>query len=263
MLAQMFLLDPHTVETRVHHPSSPAYCTRSKPELRRGLFGSPPCTIISSAMAQNGEDQLDRQLRESSEPPQLSTSDTQPLSLSQAFGGRSLLREILETVLLALITFLILNALTGRFQVRGSSMEPTLHDGQYLVVSKLSYWLNSPRRGDIMVFHPPNGLSDDYIKRIVGLPGEQIRIRDGEVLVDGVPLDEPYVAQRGAYSGAWALGGDEYFVLGDNRGNSSDSHTWGTLPRENIIGKAWLCYWPPETWGVLEHHAFPEPTQRR
>jgi len=198
-----------------------------------------------------------------SQPVTLDTSDTQPLSLSQAFGGKSVLREILETAILTLIVFLVLNTLTGRFQVRGSSMEPSLHDGQYLVISKLAYWLKPPERGDIMVFHPPNGISDDYIKRIVGLPGEQIRIQGGEVLVDGVPLEEPYVASQGGYSGSWKLGNDQYFVLGDNRGNSSDSHMWGTLPEDNIIGKAWLCYWPPEAWSVVRHHAFPKPARPR
>jgi len=214
-------------------------------------------------MPQIDKDMFEDPQSEVSQSQPLSSSDTQPLPLSRALGGKSVLREILETALLALLIFLVLNTLTGRFQVRGSSMEPTLHDGQYLVVSKLAYWLAAPKRGEIMVFHPPNGLSDDYIKRIVGLPGEQIRIQDGDVLVDGVSLEEPYVANPGAYSGSWRLEDSEYFVLGDNRGNSSDSHMWGTLPRENIIGKAWLCYWPPETWGLVDHHVFPEPARRR
>ena len=226
------------------------------------MFGSLTYTIMSTVMSDIKNKSLKSLHLESQQSQTLDSSDTQPLSLSRAFGGRSVLREILETALLTLILFLVLNTLTGRFQVRGSSMEPTLRDGQYLVVSKLAYWLQSPERGQVMVFSPPNGLSDDYIKRIVGLPGEQIRIRNGEVLVDGVPLPEPYVASQGAYSGSWKLGSDEYFVLGDNRGNSSDSHMWGTLPRENIIGKAWLCYWPPEAWGFVDHHAFPEPARR-
>ena len=97
--------------------------------------------------------------------------DGERVSLARAFGGRSLLREALETILLTLIIFLALNTATGRFQVRGSSMEPTLQDGQFLVISKLAYWVHPPERGDIIVFHPPNHLSDDYIKRVVGLPG--------------------------------------------------------------------------------------------
>jgi len=226
-------------------------------------LGSLLYTIIPNTMSETREDWLEDPRQEASQAPPLDTSDTQPLSLAREFGGKSLLREIVETAVLALVVFLVLNTLTGRFQVRGSSMEPTLHDGQYLVISKLTYWLQAPERGDVMVFHPPNGLTDDYIKRIIGLPGEQIKIQDGEVLVDGVSLDEPYIAKRGAYSGSWKLGTNEYFVLGDNRGNSSDSHMWGTLPRENIIGKAWLCYWPPEAWGIVDHHGFPEPARRR
>ena len=190
------------------------------------------------------------------------TADAEPPSLAREFGGPSLLREILETALLTLVVFLVLNTLTGRFQVRGQSMQPTLHNGQYLVVSKLAYWLRPPKRGDIVVFHPPNGSSDDYIKRIIGLPGERMRIRDGAVLVDGAPIEETYVNSQGAYSGSWELGPDEYFVLGDNRANSSDSHMWGTLPEDNIIGKAWLCYWPPEAWGLVDHHEFPKPARR-
>jgi signal peptidase I len=160
----------------------------------------------------------------------LQSPDSERASLAQAFGGRSLLREILETVLLTLFIFLILNTATGRFQVRGSSMEPALHDGQYLIISKLIYWVRPPERGDIIVFHPPNSPSEDYIKRIVGLPGEKIEIREGALWVDGVPLEETYVLNPGFYSGTWTLEEGEHFVLGDNRSNSSDSHSWGVLP---------------------------------
>ena len=190
------------------------------------------------------------------------SSDSERLSLSRAFGGRSFLREVLETLLLAGIIFLVLNTTTGRFQVRGSSMEPTLQDGQYMVVSKVVYWIHTPERGDVIVFHPPNDPSEDYIKRIIGLPGEQVRIENGTVLADGVLLEEPYIASPGAYSGAWDLGEGEYFVLGDNRRNSSDSHAWGVFPEENIVGKAWLCYWPPEKWGLVEHYAFSQPVEQ-
>ncbi len=181
----------------------------------------------------------------------------QEVSLSRAFGGRSFLRDIVETLLLTLIIFLIVNTLTGRFQVRGTSMEPTLHSGQYIIVSKLSYRLSDPQRGDIIVFRPPNAPREDYIKRIIGLPGEHVEIRDGAVWINGYRLEEPYIASPAPYTGSWDLGPDEYFVLGDNRGGSSDSHSWGPLPRENIIGKAWLCYWPPQYWGPLPHYRFP------
>ena len=195
---------------------------------------------------------------EETQPMHTRPADDEEVSLARAFGGRSLLREIMETVILTVILFLILNTTTGRFQVRGSSMEPTLHDGQYLVISKLTYWIHPPERGDIIVFHPPHDPDEDYIKRIVGLPGERIEIREETVWVSGTPLDESYIADNAHYSNTWELGENEYFVLGDNRGNSNDSHNWGTLPPENIVGKAWLCYWPPEAWGLVGHHAFPE-----
>jgi signal peptidase I len=204
------------------------------------------------------EETLEELQPEETQPEPAPPSDDQPVSLARAFGGRSVLREIAETVLLTLIIFLSLNATTGRFQVRGSSMMPTLHDGQYLVISKLIYWIHPPERGDIIVFRPPNSLDEDYIKRIVGLPGEQIEIQGGELWVDGISFEEPYIPNLGHYSGSWNLEEGEYFVLGDNRGNSSDSHSWGTLPRENIVGKAWLCYWPPEEWGLMAHHVFSE-----
>ena len=209
---------------------------------------------------QPGEAQIER--FPSATPEHRRPSDSERVSLARAFGGRSLLRETLETILLTLIIFLVLNTATGRFQVRGSSMEPTLHDGQYLVISKLAYWVHPSERGDIIVFHPPNNPADDYIKRIVGLPGEQVEIRDGAVWVDGVLLDESYITNPGFYSGAWSLGDGECFVLGDNRSNSSDSHNWGVLPQENIVGKAWLCYWPPEEWSLVAHYTFPEPADQ-
>lgn len=187
------------------------------------------------------------------------TGDEERVSLADTFGERSFFREIVETILLTVIIFLTLNATTGRFQVRGSSMEPTLHDGQYLIISKVTYWISPPKRGDVIVFHPPGSLKDDYIKRIIGLPGELIEIRNGALFVEGAQLDEFYITNPGFYSGTWQLEEDEYFVLGDNRRNSSDSHNWGTLPQDNIVGKAWLSYWPPDEWGLVTHYSFSLP----
>lgn len=202
----------------------------------------------------------DPQRTEVSERTPGEEQETKPPSLSRAFGGQSILRDIVETLLLTLVIFLVVNTLTGRYQVRGSSMEPSLHSGQYLIVSKVHYMLGQPQRGDIVVFEPPNGSYEDYIKRIVGLPGETVEAREGAIWIDGYRLEEPYTS-RIPYSGTWELGDDEYFVLGDNRPNSSDSHTWGTLPRENIVGKAWVCYWPPQYWGGVPHHRFDLPSQ--
>jgi len=194
--------------------------------------------------------------------PRQEPSEAQEVSLGRAFGGRSALRDLFEVVILSLVIFLVVNALTGRFQVLGSSMQPTLHNGQYVIVSKLVYHFRDPQRGDVVVFEPPNGASDDYIKRIIGLPGEHVEIHSGAVWIDGYRLEEPYISSPMGYSGSWDLGADEYFVLGDNRANSSDSHAWGPLRRDLLVGKAWLCYWPPQYWGLIRHYRFPPLTEQ-
>ncbi|MGC9396690.1 MAG: signal peptidase I [Anaerolineae bacterium] len=168
-------------------------------------------------------------------------------------------RDLLETLALAVIIFLVVNTFTGRYEVQSISMQPTLHEGQYLIVSKLAYWFHGPERGDIIVLDPPNGRSEiPYIKRVIGLPGEKVEVRDGRVWVNGIALNEPYISGPPTYVESRILGADEYLVLGDNRNNSSDSHIWGVLPRENIIGKSIFRYWPPEKWGVIPHYTFPE-----
>ena len=144
---------------------------------------------------------------------ELEPTERPQVSMGQAFGGQSPLRDLFETIVLTLIIFFVINALTGRFQVRGSSMEPTLHNDQYVVVSKLAYHLGNPQRGDIVVFVSPNGSGDDYIKRIIGLPGERVEARAGSIWIDGYRLDEPYTSGRVPYNGEWRLGEDEYFPL--------------------------------------------------
>jgi len=186
-------------------------------------------------------------------------ADQTPPPLGQSFGIRSWLQEFLETLLLALVIFFVINTITGRYQVHGQSMDPNLHDGQYLIASKITYWLHPPERGDIVVLHPPEGQgSVPYIKRVIGLPGDRVQIYDGRVWVNGVALHEPYINDPPAYVGEWTVAPNEYFVLGDNRNNSSDSHAWGLLPREQVIGKAIFCYWPPKYWGPIPHYSFPE-----
>lgn len=192
------------------------------------------------------------------ETPAEETPEEEP-SLSRSFGIRSWLQDVLETLLLAAILFLVINTLTGRYQVHGQSMEPSLHDGQYLIASKVVYWLRSPERGDVVVLDPPDGQSEvPYIKRVIGLPGDVVEVREQRVWVNGVALNEPYISAPPNYTGNWIVTEDQYFVLGDNRNNSSDSHAWGLLPREQILGKAIFSYWPPETWGVIPHYVFPE-----
>jgi signal peptidase I len=180
-------------------------------------------------------------------------------TMRQEFGIRSWLQDTLETLLLAVILFLVINTLTGRYQVHGQSMLPTLHEEQYLIASKVTYWLHPPERGDVVVLEPPNNQSSvPYIKRVIGLPGDSVDIRGQRVWVNGVALNEPYVSGPPYYEGSWIVEPGKYFVLGDNRNNSSDSHNWGMLPEDNILGKAFFSYWPPEYWGKIPHYTYPE-----
>ena len=168
---------------------------------------------------------------------------------------KSMLREILDTVLLMLLIYVVTRTLVQTFRIEGVSMEPNLHDGQYLIINKLAYHLHSPRRGDVVVFHYPKNPRRDFIKRIIGLPGEKVQVQGEHILINGEELEEPYALHKGDYAwGPQILGEDEYFVLGDNRNSSSDSHNWGALPRGAIIGKAWISYWPPEHLGLVPHY---------
>jgi len=172
------------------------------------------------------------------------------------FGDRlwRFVSELLHTVAVSAVIFLAVNLVTARIRVEGSSMEPTLHDGELVVVSRLAYRWGTPQRGDIVVFRFPLDPERRFIKRVIGLPGEDVVIRDGVVTVDGVPLDEPYIAAAPRYSGEWELSADEVFVLGDNRNNSQDSQTWGPVPLSHLIGKAVVVYWPPPEIGLIPHN---------
>ena len=162
--------------------------------------------------------------------------------------------ELLQTILIAGVLFLAVNLLTARIRVEGISMEPSLHDGQFVVVSRLAYRWTTPQRGDIIVFHFPLDPERRFIKRVIGLPGETISAQGGELFVDGELIDEPYLTVTPRYSGEWTLNPDEIFVLGDNRNNSSDSQNWGALSMDEIIGKAILVYWPPAEAGPIPHY---------
>ena len=162
-----------------------------------------------------------------------------------------ILVDILETLLLSVVLFFLINAVSARIRIDGSSMEPNLHHGEFVIVSKVNYRLGEPERGDVVVFDFPRNITEEYIKRVIGLPGEEIQIKDGQVLVDGVALVEPYLKMEPRYEGEWVVAEGELFVLGDNRNNSSDSHNWGMVPMENVVGEALLVYWPPSSWGVI------------
>jgi signal peptidase I len=171
---------------------------------------------------------------------------------------KSILREFVETVLFTLlIYFLIRTFLFENYRVVGRSMDPTLDDGQYLVVCKFLYRLQEPQRGDVIVFRDPRGGDRKLIKRIIGMPGESVEIKNGQVFVNGQSLDEPYIGDRPSYSRPPSqVPEGEYFVLGDNRNNSSDSHNWGPLPRGAVVGKSCVSYWPPEVWGLVPHASY-------
>lgn len=161
--------------------------------------------------------------------------------------------DIGETLILSIVLFLGINAISARIRVDGYSMEPTLQSGEFVVVNKLAYLLGEPEIGDVIVFHYPRDPEQEYIKRVIGLPGDRIQIAAGQVVVNGQLLEEPYIAAPPSYQTEWLVPEDSLFVLGDNRNNSSDSHNWGPVPMENVIGKAVFIYWPPEEWGLIEH----------
>jgi len=187
---------------------------------------------------------------ETTQPEIQVQTESQP---QPANDWKRFLLDILETVILAVVLYFGINAISARVRVDGLSMNPTLQNGEYVLVSRMSYKLGQPQRGDIIVFSIPGDQSQDLIKRVIGLPGETISIRNNEVLVNGEQLDEPYIAQSPVYSGEWIVGEEQLFVLGDNRNASKDSHQWGLLPEENIIGKALLIYWPPSEWKLINH----------
>ncbi|HZA24797.1 MAG TPA: signal peptidase I [Dehalococcoidia bacterium] len=188
----------------------------------------------------------------------------------------SIVREFLEAVVLALVVFLVIQTSIQNFKVEGSSMHPTLEGGQYLLVNKLVYFridkerlsriipfwkvddteqsfaVHPPLRGEVIVFHFPRDPSRDFVKRVIGLPGDRVRIHNGTVYVNGLALNESYLtSQDTSNMDQVFLREGEYFVLGDNRRGSNDSRNWGPVPEENILGKVWIIYWPLSKWGLL------------
>jgi len=194
-------------------------------------------------------------------------TNMQPVAIKSAprprLGKWSSIREWLDLIVLVGAIYALVNLSTVRFVVRGSSMEPTFRDDQLLLVSRMNYLLAEPQRGDIVVFHYPKAPTEDYIKRVIGLPGEIVEIKDREVYVNGIKLNEPYInepcTQYSCPDKIWELGDDEYFVMGDNRNHSSDSRSFNGVRREFIVGEVVIRYWPPPDWGLVDSINFPKP----
>ena len=218
--------------------------------------------------------------------PLPATNDGEGSFVEVRMGGKSGLREVLETVGLTFIVFLLARTLVQNYIVEGHSMDPSLSDAQYLLVDRASYarWDHNllprllgadlpaapgyvlgtgPQRGDIVVFHAWDE-DKDYIKRVIALPGETVAVHDNQVFINGVVLKEPYIKDAPYYS--WPPPGtsgtvpaDNIFVLGDNRNNSQDSHIKGFLPTSHLVGRAWISYWPGSTIGPLPHATYDLP----
>ena len=190
---------------------------------------------------------------------------------------RVLVRESFETIILALLVFMVLHLSIQNYKVEGPSMEPTLNQNEYLIVNKLVYLrfdpaevfdalpfydggtdeadryvFHPPVRGEVVVFRSPRDQERDFVKRVIGLPGDTVEIVSGTVYVNGLQLIEPYLDRKdNTTMGPVKVEPGTVFVLGDNRGSSNDSRSWGPVPTENLIGRAWMRFWPLDHLGVL------------
>ncbi len=175
---------------------------------------------------------------------------------SEEHGLRQMLIDVIETLVLSVVLFLAINAISARIKVESISMQPNLYAGDYVIVNKLAYRFGLPKRGDIIVFrYPPDPTQVPYIKRVIGLPGDHVVINNGKVYVNGVELYEPYLTVVTRGNGEWNVPAGSLFVMGDNRNNSSDSRAWGYVPLSDVIGRGEVVYWPPKDWALLHFPA--------
>jgi signal peptidase I len=194
------------------------------------------------------------------EPAALTPAETRPkLQRPRLFG------ELIDTAILVGLVYTLVNLATVRFFIEGMSMEPSFHEGQNVIVSRVDYLFGTPQRGDIVVIDRPD--DDDtpqnplLIKRLIGLPGETLRITDGVVYINDVALDEPYILEPCTRSTCqdetWDIPIDSYFFMGDNRNNSRDSREFGAIPPSRIIGEVVVRYWEPQDIGIVVRHRYP------
>jgi len=169
--------------------------------------------------------------------------------------------DIVEVVVFAVGIFFFVYLLIMRpHKIKGQSMSPNYPDAEYLLTEKVTYYLRNPERGDVVVFTPPVSTTDEFIKRVIGLPGEQVMVKDGHVFINDQLLKETYLSSTLQTNGGTFLADNqeftvptgEYFVMGDNRPNSSDSRYWGPITKSAISGRAWIIYWPLNLIGVVK-----------
>jgi signal peptidase I len=171
----------------------------------------------------------------------------------------SILDSVKTIAIIIVVAFFVRFFLIQPYIVDGSSMEPNFHNGEYLLVDKVSYRLGDPQRGDVIVLHPPNNPGLNYLKRIIALPGDKVESKEGQISVNNVALNEPYLSaedqalQTDKEPFSYTMKTDEYFVMGDNRGHSSDSREFGPLPRANIIGRTLIVLFPVKNFGIVHH----------
>ncbi len=170
---------------------------------------------------------------------------------------RSFIHELISTLLFLVAVYTLLEMALPRSVVLSISMQPNLVENQRLIISRMNYLLGQPGRGEIVVFNAPNARPDEppLIKRLIGLPGETLEFRNMAVYINGVKLSEPYINEpctpNRCPDRTIQLGLDEYFFMGENRNHSHDSRAFGPIPRQQIVGRAIVRYWPPEVWGIL------------
>jgi signal peptidase I len=191
-------------------------------------------------------------------PPIIESAATESLivePVTTPIRGRApvvaFLLELIQTLILAAILYVMIDTVIARVRVENISMRPTLEPGEFLLVNKLAYKTGSMSRGDIVVFH--YNITEDYIKRIIGLPGDTVEVQNGSVRVNQIILNEPYISAPPGYNGVWEVPAGSLFVLGDNRNQSSDSHAWGFVSLDKLVGKALVIYWPIKNAKVLTH----------
>ncbi|HUW21969.1 MAG TPA: signal peptidase I [Candidatus Bathyarchaeia archaeon] len=173
--------------------------------------------------------------------------------------------DIIETGVIALSIFIVVYLFVMQpHEVKGNSMFPSFEHGEFLLTDKISYRLNQPQRGDVIVFRAPLNTQFDYIKRIIGLPRETVMVKDGYIYIQNQKVDEIYLPEDTVIRAGNAFSEGkpvtipegQYFVMGDNRAHSSDSRDWGTVPRDNIVGRVWFRYWPFDRFGKIDRAVY-------